>query len=86
MTAYQDLADAEAFHRRRLVRAFVSGGRAGRNGEPPSSARCVVGGLVLAAITLAATIAGSTLTGHPTLEWGHGLDGGGAAFSPPLAR
>jgi hypothetical protein len=85
MTAYRDLADAEAFHRRRLVKAFVSGCRVGRNGEPPS-ARCVVGGLVLAAITLAATIAGSTLTGHPTLEWGHGLDGGGAGFNPPRAR
>jgi hypothetical protein len=73
MTSYRDLAGADDFHRRRLVRAFVSGSGAGRHGDQPSPGRCVIGGLVLAAVVLAATMASSTLTGHPNLSWGHGL-------------
>ena len=74
MTTSRDRAEAAAFDRRRLVRAFVSTHPAGANDEPARPLRCVLGGLVLAVITVAATATGSTLTGHPTVSWGAVLD------------
>ena len=74
MTTSRDRAEAAAFDRRRLVQAFVSTRPAGWNDEPPRTLRCVLGGLVLAVVTVVATAAGSTLTGHPTVSWGTVLE------------
>jgi hypothetical protein len=78
MTTSRDRAEAAAFDRRRLVQAFVSGDLARRSGvidEPARPLRCLLAGLVLAIIAVAATTASSTLTGHPTLSWGTVLEG-----------
>ncbi|HET9842800.1 MAG TPA: hypothetical protein VFQ01_12420 [Nocardioides sp.] len=69
MTTHRDLADADAFHRRRLVRAFVSGAGTGSHVEPPRPGRCLIGGLVLAGVLVAATASSAALTGHPAIEW-----------------
>jgi hypothetical protein len=69
MTTSRDQAEAAAFDRGRLIRAFVSTHPAGGNEEPPRPLRCLLGGLVLAVVVVAATATGSTLTGHPTVSW-----------------
>jgi hypothetical protein len=74
MTTSRDRAEAAAFDRRRRVLAFVSTHPAGRTDEPPRPLRCLLGGLVLAVVVAAATAAGSTLTGHPTVSWGTVLE------------
>jgi hypothetical protein len=71
VTSYRDLADADAFHRRRLVTAFMSGGRPGNDAAPRAS-RCLLGGLVLAAVLTAGTAMSGAVTGHPNLTWSHG--------------
>jgi hypothetical protein len=73
MTTYRDLANADAFHRRRLVAAFVSGARAGVRAEPPRAGRCLVGGLVLVAILSCATGTSAATTGVPTVTWDRGM-------------
>jgi hypothetical protein len=73
VTSYRDLAEADAYHRRRLVNAFVSGTSAPPGGDPPRSGRCVIGGLVLAAVLVAVTAASEALTGHPAIDWDHGI-------------
>lgn len=72
MTAYRDLAEADAFERRRLATTLVSGLRAGPAGEPPRTARQVVGGLVLTAVLVAVPSASHALTGRPAFGWDHG--------------
>ena len=49
MVTERELAEAHAFTRRRLVRAFVSG----RDDEPPQPGRAVLAGLVLAGLLVA---------------------------------
>jgi hypothetical protein len=72
MTSHRDLAEADAFERRRLATALVSGIRAGPAGEPPRSARLVIGGLVLTAALVAVPAASHALSGHPNLGCDHG--------------
>jgi hypothetical protein len=73
MTTYRDLADADAFHHRRLVAAFVSGARAGVGAEPPRAGRCLVGGLVLTVILGCATATSAATTGVPAITWERGI-------------
>jgi hypothetical protein len=72
VTSYRDLAEADAFERRRLATALVSGIRVGSAGEWPRSARRVIGGLVLTAVLVAVPAATHSLSGHPDLRWDHG--------------
>ncbi len=69
MTTHRDLAEADAFHRRRLVAAFVSDAGGDSHVDPPRAGRCLVGGLLLAAVLIAASAAGAALTGHPSVGW-----------------
>jgi hypothetical protein len=69
VTTHRDLAEADAFHRRRLVGAFVLGAGAASHVDPPRAGRCLVGGLLLAAVLIAATAAGAALTGHLSVGW-----------------
>ena len=72
MTSYRELAEADAFHRRRLAAAFMSGSPDGRPGvEPTRTSRCVVGGLVLAAVCVLGAAASGAMSGHPSLRWDH---------------
>ncbi|HEY2879275.1 hypothetical protein [Nocardioides sp.] len=72
MTSYRDLAEADAFERRRLATTLVSGIRAGPAAEPTRTARQVMGGLVLTAVLVAVPAASHALTGHPAFGWDHG--------------
>jgi len=74
MTTSRDRAEAAAFDRGRLTRALVSPHSADANDEPCRPLRCLIGGLVLAVVVVAATAAGSILTGHPTVSWGTVLE------------
>jgi type VII secretion protein EccB len=69
MSSKKDLVEAHAFNRRRLATAFVSGAPGGREVEPVRLGRAVVGGLVLAVMT----VAGAAVAGFlkPTLpeDW-----------------
>jgi hypothetical protein len=69
MTTYRVLAEAAAFHRRRLVAAFVSGSREGHRVEPPRGGRCVVLGLLVASLCAAGVLVGAHVGGHPELSW-----------------
>jgi hypothetical protein len=69
MTTHRDLAEAAAYHRRRLVEAFVSGVRTHPHVEPPRPGRCLIGGLVLATALVAGTAASDAVTGHPSIRW-----------------
>jgi hypothetical protein len=72
MTTYRALAEAGAFHRRRTTMAFLTGSPDGRRIEAPRPGRCIVGGLLLAAVCATGAAASATLTGHPTVSWDHG--------------
>jgi hypothetical protein len=65
----RDLAEANAFARRRLVAAFVSGASAGCETESARSGRTVVGGLAMAALLLAGAAAAGRLTPRDADEW-----------------
>ena len=70
MTTSRDRAEAAAFDRGRLIQAFVSTHPAGGNDEPPRPLRCLLGGLVLALVVVAASAAGRARTRHPPGSWG----------------
>ena len=72
MTSYRDQAEADPFERRRLATTLVSGIHAGPAGEPPRTARQVIGGLVLTAVLVAVPAASHALTGHPAFGWDNG--------------
>ena len=72
MSSYRDLAEADAFHRRRLVTAFISGVRPETFGESPRTGHCLLGGLALVAALAAGAAASSVVTGHPAVGWDHG--------------
>lgn len=78
MTTHRDLAEAAAFHRRRLVRAFQSGSADAPPTEQPSPVRCILGGLVLTAVCVAGAGVSSRASGHPDVSW----DGGSVHLSP----
>lgn len=66
MATPRDLAEANAFSRRRLVTAFVCGAPGGREVAPARSGRAVAGGLALAVLlTAAAAVAGALAPGPP---------------------
>ncbi|WP_331527762.1 hypothetical protein [Nocardioides sp.] len=71
MTTHRDLAEADAFHRHRLVTAFLSGAGTGSRVQPPRAGRCLVGGLVLAAVLVAGSAASNAVTGHPSIRCTH---------------
>ena len=71
VTSPRDLAEADAFERRRMVSALVTGRGDPAVGEP-RPARCVMGGLMLAAALVAAPTVSHAMTGHPVLRWDHG--------------
>lgn len=52
MTRRQDLLEAQAFARRRVLAALVGGAPPGREPEPVRTGRLLLGGLVVAALTV----------------------------------
>ena len=76
MGTHRDLVEAHSFNRRRLVTAFVSGARSGREIEPARPGRPVAGGLALAVLLAAgAAVSGALQTQGPA-------DGDGDSPSP----
>jgi hypothetical protein len=71
MTTYRVLAEAAASQRHRLVAAFMSRSPDGRRMDPPRTGRCVIAGLVLAAVCLAAVGVTGAVIGHPDIRWNH---------------
>lgn len=71
MVGRRDLVEAQAFSRRRLVTAFVSGAPGGREVEAARPGRTVVGGAVLAVLLLAGGVASSVLAGRTAVDWDH---------------
>ena len=66
MATHRDLVDAQAFSRRRLVAAFVSGAPGGREVEPVRPGRVLIGGIALSMLLMAgAAIAGFLQGGLP---------------------
>ena len=68
MASKKDLVEGQAFSRRRLITAFVSGAPGGREVEPGKPLRAVVGGVVLSAILVVGALAAGLLA--PTLPDG----------------
>ncbi len=76
MGTHRDLVEAHAFNRRRLVAAFVSGGRGGPELEHARPGRPVAGGLALAVLLAAgAAVSGALQSQGPA-------DGDGHSTSP----
>jgi type VII secretion protein EccB len=74
MPTKRDLVEAQAFNRRRLVAAFVSGAPGGREIEPPRPGRAVVAGAALAGLVAGAAAVSGLI--KPTLPSGwdqHGV-------------
>jgi len=71
MATRRDLVEAQAFSRRRLVTAFVSGAPGGREVEAARPGRTIVGGAVLAVLLLAGEVAGSVLAGRTAADRDH---------------
>lgn len=68
MASKKDLVEGQAFSRRRLITAFVSGSPGGREVEPGKPLRAVVGGVVLSAVLVVGALAVGLLS--PTLPNG----------------
>lgn len=62
MATKRDLVDAQAFSRRRLVTAFVSGAPAGREVEPRKPFRAVIGGVAVSALIVVGGAAAGLLS------------------------
>jgi hypothetical protein len=56
MVSMRDLAEAQAYERRRLVRAFVAADPAPARGEGPSLWRSLLGGAALAFVVVAGVV------------------------------
>lgn len=69
MTTHQDLAEAEAFNRRRLVTALVSRSPGGPEGEPVNAGRAVVVGVVIALLLIAAAAVARLLGATADPPW-----------------
>lgn len=69
MTTSRDLADADAFLRRRMAAAFVSGERSPSGTDSPRPGRCLAGGLLLALLVAAVVAMSIVATGHPAVTW-----------------
>ena len=72
MASKKELVEGQAFSRRRLITAFVSGAPGGREVEPGKPLRAVVGGVVLSAIIVVGALAAGLLA--PTLPDGWDQD------------
>ncbi|NPC98205.1 type VII secretion protein EccB [Nocardioides sp. zg-DK7169] len=70
MVTRRDLAEAQAFERRRVATAFVSGAPDGQEVEPSRPGRLLFGGLVLAALVLAGSAAAGRLLDRPSEDPG----------------
>ena len=71
--SYRDLAQADAFHRQRLVTAFISRDQPGGGGQAPRAGRCLLSGVVLVAVLGAGAEVSSAVTGHPVVSWDNGV-------------
>jgi len=60
MTSRKDLLEAQAFVRRRLLAVLVGGAPGGREPEPATTGRSVLGGVALA-VLVALVVAGVAL-------------------------
>jgi len=69
MATKKDLVDAQAFSRRRLVTAFVSGAPGGREVEPVRPGRVLIGGMALSVLLMAGAAIAGFLLGRPPAEW-----------------
>lgn len=69
MASKRDLVEANAFGRRRLVSAFVSGAPGGREVEPARPARTIVGGLALAVLLMAGAAAAGYFAPREAVDW-----------------
>jgi Type VII secretion system ESX-1, transport TM domain B len=69
--SHRDLAAAQAFHRRRLVAAFVSVCTNERHHEPPRTVRSVVAGMLVAAVCATGVVVTGVVCGHPQVSWVH---------------
>ena len=69
MATNRDLVEAQAFNRRRLVTALVSGAPGGAEVEPVRPFRTVVGGLALAVLVAAAAAIASVLAPRTAEGW-----------------
>jgi TRAP-type uncharacterized transport system fused permease subunit len=78
VNSYRDLAEAEAFHRRRLAAAFVSARTDDARQEPPRTVRCVVAGMLVGVVSATGVGVADLACGHPEVHWVHG----GARVSP----
>jgi hypothetical protein len=56
MATMRDLAEADAWERRRMLRAFVAADPAPARGDGPSILRCLFGGLALAIVLVVAVV------------------------------
>jgi len=74
MPANRDLVEAQAYHRRRFLAAFVCGGPGSREVVPSRSGRTVVGGVTLAALLVAGAAIADLLSPGTPDDWAaHGL-------------
>ncbi len=69
MASKRDLVEANAFGRRRLVSAFVSGAPGGREVEPARPARTIVGGLALAFLLMAGAAVVGVFAPREAIDW-----------------
>ena len=71
MPTYRELAEADAFHRRRMAAALSSGALDDARKEPPGTVRCVIGGLLVAGLCILGATASVVVTGHPSVSRDH---------------
>jgi hypothetical protein len=64
----RDVLEADSFHRRRLVTAFISGAPGGREVEPRRDGRTIVAAVMLGLLLASGTAAGRAASGHTTTE------------------
>lgn len=64
----RDLLEADSFHRRRLVTAFISGSPGGREVEPRREGRTIVAAVALGLLLAAGIAAGRAASGHSTTD------------------
>lgn len=69
MATTRDLLGAQAFQRRRLATAFVSGARGAGAAEPPRPGRAIAGGVVLALLLVAGVALAGVLAPPPSDDW-----------------
>lgn len=71
MPSRPDLIEAQAFDRRRLLTAFVSGAPGGHEVEPANPGPAIIAGCFLAGLLLLGTAVAAYLTGSTTPDQRH---------------